>query len=279
MKNYNIGKSDQQKVHLLGVDCQYFDTNARLILEKTSQILPTLGEQLIPILRPLKDRNFNPKLADLDLALSLIQSKRSEIVKNSSSNEYDIIEHLVTILIQTYGLIGLGDIEYLKLRDEFMGKNTIWLSARTDYPLSVWAHNYHVSTPIDAFSNRTMGFYIKNGLQGNYKVIGFSFTQGTVTAIDKPMGIPQTYTIPDELKKSFSNKLLGESQYVNYLYKTNEVFKNAKVRQYFVSKPFYQMGAGFNGTPAPSLADYPAFTDANYDYMIHFTTSSHSGML
>lgn len=44
MKNYNIGKTDDQRLHLYGVDCQYFDTNARILQAKISKIDVSLGQ-------------------------------------------------------------------------------------------------------------------------------------------------------------------------------------------------------------------------------------------
>ena len=50
MKNYNMGKSDEEKIHYVGFDCQYTDLQPDLIREYLEPLLPSPWETASPIL-------------------------------------------------------------------------------------------------------------------------------------------------------------------------------------------------------------------------------------
>lgn len=282
MKVYNSSRAKDDKLHLYGVDCQYFDTNARVLLQKCSDLLPSLGKDIEPVLKPLSQKTFLPKLADLTVVLNAIQTNKAAIIEKSSDSEYEIIEHIAEILIQTYNVTLESDIiKSNNIRDEFMGKNTVWLSKRTPKPMTMWAHNAHISKPNNSFdNNRPMGFYIDSGLQGDYKTIGFSFTEGSVTAIDYNNNYTlQTNIIPDIVNQKFSNGFFGKANYKAYFYKTSDVFGNNKLRNYINTLPFYRLGLYFFSNFGTTINDFPPFTEKNFDYIIHFNKSTHSDLL
>lgn len=281
MKNYNIGKTEDQKLHLYGVDCQYFDTNARILQAKISKIDVSLGQKLQPILSPMKSLSYIPSETDLNTISSLIKSNKNDIVSKSSQNEYEVLEQISAIFIQTYLYLKEPNSEKSSnLRDEYMGKNAVWLAKRTNYPMSIWAHNYHVSNIVETFTySRTMGYYITNALQGNYKVIGFSFLKGTVTSKNSLNLKVEYLNVDDALTERFVNVVFGKCSIPNFLFKTKDVFKNPIIRPYIVSRAFFEMGAVYDTQNKPNEKYFLPLSEANYDYLIHINTSTHSDLL
>ncbi|MCP9756520.1 hypothetical protein EGI26_15250 [Lacihabitans sp. CCS-44] len=281
MKSYNIGKSEDQRLHIYGVDCQYFDTNARILQEKISKIDVNLGQKLQPILSPMKSLSYIPSETDLNTIASLIKSNKNEITGKSSESEYQSIEHLSDVLIQTF--IYANEPDHAKagiIRDEYMGKNAVWLSKQTNFPMSIWAHNFHVSNIVETFTySRTMGYYITNALQGNYKVIGFSFLKGTVTSKNSLNMQVEYLNVDDALTERFTNVVFGKCSTPNFLFKTKDVFKNPIIRPYIVSRAFFEMGAVYDTQNKPSEKYFLPLFEVNYDYLIHINTSTHSDLL
>lgn len=229
----------------------------------------------------MKSLSYIPSETDLNTIASLIKSNKNDIVNKSSQNEYEVLEQISTILLQTYLCKKEPNSQKGRdLRDEYMGKNAVWLAKRTNYPMSIWAHNYHVSNIIETFTySRTMGYYITNALQGNYKVIGFSFLKGTVTARNSLNMQVEYLNVGDALTERFINVVFGKCRTPNFLFKSKDVFKNSIVRPYIVSRAFFEIGSVYDTQNKPNEKYFLTLNEAYYDYLIHINTSTHSDLL
>jgi erythromycin esterase len=205
MKEYNIGKKPQDRLHLFGIDCQTFDYNVPELMNRIALIDSVMKNDITKVL--------NPKPTDINISQakaigSILKSNKGKMLLKISTNEYDEIEHISDIIIQT--VKSKNDSTYEgSLRDQFMAENTIWLSKRTKHPISIWAHNDHIKkgdkATEEAFS---MGFYIDYRQKESYKNIGFSFAEGSVTAYNQANNSLEYINVSPKIKTTFSNRLL-----------------------------------------------------------------------
>jgi erythromycin esterase len=275
MKDYNIGKSSKERLHIYGVDCQTFRYNVPELIKRVSVIDAKMGQEISNLLTDLNVDKFEGKKANILLVNELIKNNKASLTLKSSSTEYDFIEHIADIIVQTETDLTSNNQEN---RDLFMAENTIWLKKHTAYPMSVWAHNAHIkNTESSNASDRMMGYHINNKLQGGYSTIGFSFAEGSVTAVDSESNKLGYYNFGINSFTGYSNELLSKAKTPNFFYKTAIVYRNAGLRSYFDNTPFYQIGAVFYAKPmTPDVKVYVPLLEVNYNYVIHINKTTNS---
>lgn len=273
MKDYNVGKAPNEKLHLFGIDCQTFEYNVPELINRIAAIDLTLKTGITEII--------DPKATDVTITQAQntsrwLNANKDRILQSISPEEYEEMEHISRIIIQTAK--SKNDSTYEgNLRDQYMAENTIWLSNRTNFPMSVWAHNDHVKKGENIPKLSTaMGFYINQKLPESYKNIGFSFAAGSVTAFNGATNALEYIDFPSKIKVGYSNQLLSSLKYPNYIFKSEDVYKNAFLKNYFDSTPFFQIGGFYSETYFDRTTILPPLTDGLFDYMIHINNTTHS---
>jgi erythromycin esterase len=270
MKNYNQGKAEADRIHIYGIDCQTFIYNVPELIKRVSKIDASISDKLSNLIAvlPTLDRNYTGSLHDYVVqAQKLILDNKNSIIAKSSQKEYDIIEHLIQIILQTdmYNASSKNTIT----RDKYMADNVMWLSEKYAYPLSVWAHNGHIAN-----DGTMMGAILAQKYQEKYRTVGFSFATGSATAVNLSTNKLSYNIFPESVSMDFANQLFSQTNTPNFVVKTAEVFSNDLLKSYFSKRTFYQIGSVFSNTlDATNFTTLKAY---NFNYLIHINNSTHS---
>ncbi|MCX6664463.1 MAG: erythromycin esterase family protein [Euryarchaeota archaeon] len=203
MKEYNEHKSDADKIYFIGVDCQEMTYQSDIIKKYFDNTNISLPEDCVQFLDEIKQMgsNYSSNLyiyysnmtldkkeeidQYVDILLTKLEDFRNEFISASSEFEYLFIKQIVLNIKQAND-VGYGyryDIQK-NYRDLYMAQNTLWTSALfgEDTKVALWAHNMHVAN-YEAYGS--IGFYLKNELKEKYQIIGFTFSKGRFTAINR----------------------------------------------------------------------------------------------
>lgn len=273
MKSYNQGKAAADKIHIYGIDCQTFIYNVPELIKRVNKIDASISDKLSNLIAvlPTLDRNYTGSLHDNILqAQKLILDNKNGIIAKSSQKEYDIIEHLIQVILQT-------DMYYANytatkstvMRDKYMAENVVWLSEKYASPLSVWAHNGHIAN-----DGTMMGAILAQKYQEKYRTVGFSFATGSATAVNLSTGKLTYNVFPESVSVDFANQLFSQANTPNFVVKTAEMFGNDLLKSYFSKRAFYQIGSGFLNTA--TVTDFTTLKAYNFNYLIHINNSTHS---
>ncbi len=232
MKNYNVGKSPQNQIHLLGIDCQYTNYNKGLIedylknyensypnyidsiLEKISSLTYQDGEA-INTTEKLKLKN------NCDSVYTYFENNKNSLISKSGEFEYDIIVRLLEESKQFLDVITETLYNY---RDYYMAKNAIRLTNLLggETKVILWAHNLHVARDLN-FSTGSLGYVISLILGINYKVIGFSFDQGEFQAINY-----------DQKTNQYTGLIIHDIERLPLRESTNYIFQAANPKDFIL---------------------------------------------
>jgi erythromycin esterase len=270
MKNYNQGKAEADKIHIYGIDCQTFIYNVPELIKRVSKIDASISDKLSNLIAvlPTIDRSYTGSLHDnIIQAQKLILDNKNGIIAKSSQKEYDIIEHLIQIILQTdmYDASSKNTMT----RDKYMADNVMWLSGEYTYPLSVWAHNGHIAN-----DGTMMGAILAQKYQEKYKTVGFSFATGSATAVNLSTNKLSYNIFPESVSIDFANQLFSQANTLNFVVKTAEVFNNDLLKSYFSKRVFYQIGSVFSNTL--DVTNFTTLKAYNFNYLIHINNSTHS---
>jgi erythromycin esterase len=117
--------------------------------------------------------------------------RRDELVHEASPREVDWGIQNARLVAQNVGLSNGSGGE----RDRFMADNTDWLlqQAGPEAKIVIWAHNAHVSR--DGFPGAaSMGKHLAERHGSDMFVMGFCFTEGSYTAVEKGRGVGRSGT-------------------------------------------------------------------------------------
>lgn len=276
MKNYNQGKAEANRVHIFGIDCQTFKYNVPELVKRMRLIDLSIGNNVDLLLKPLLDITGEYKGGygnNVVEVASLVSTNKDLIVSKSSLKEYQVLEHLANVVVQTEDYLKMyyTNSSYISgnVRDKYMADNVDWLKNQTPNPMSVWAHNLHVAN-----EGNNMGKSINQTYQEKYRTIGFSFAEGSVTAVNVNQKKLAYNVFDSDVKEKYINQLFSQASSPNYIVKMADMFADESLKTYFMSKPFFQIGAGFY-SPF-ELTNFTTLKAYNFTYLIHLNTSTHS---
>ncbi|GBD90675.1 erythromycin esterase [bacterium BMS3Abin04] len=269
MRNYNIGKSEDQMIHYLGVDCQYFDDQPDLILEYFKQTDPTIKNHIISIMDTIKTIaklpynqfknyfiNMNQKQESnliflLQSAINEMESRKDKLTAKSSEFEYANIKQLFRNIQQAvevyYNYERKSNSTY---RDKYMAENAEWMTKLfgSNTKIALWAHNFHIGNNISS-----MGSILKNDLIDDYQIISFSFSEGSFQAIGVE-GLNYTglkkQTITTIPIKNSINYYLFNARYNNFILRIKDIPQDSQLYQFaYEPHKFLSIGSVYNGNP------------------------------
>ena len=289
MRGYNEYKSDEDKIHFIGVDCQYMTYQADIIVSYFNKTNVSLPEDCLQFLTEIDQIGWNLTEyysemtldekeeidQNVDILLTKFEDLRNELISNSSEFEYQFIKQIALNIKQVndvhYGRIHDSRKNY---RDLYMAQNTLWTSDLfgENTKVVIWAHNEHVNNRILI---GMMGFHLKKELKEKYQILGFAFSLGSFTAVKMENGTFQglaTHYIEKEPRFGSINYLFHHAKYENFILRESDI----RVISFFnrwIWKPrfFISIGAAFS-------SDYPyyvpIFFKLNYDVMIYWDTTT-----
>lgn len=290
---YNQDKADKDKVHYMGVDCQfntYHPTMVRQYLTNSNAPFLSFADSILMVAETesVKDfdsynaASFNDYLVKIEALQDSLIAHKDDLETASSDKEFQLHARIMELVRQVSVVrYKTGSTQsQMDSRDMYMAQNTSWLlDYFEDEKVVVWAHNYHISDH-EGGNIGTMGSYLRYALWDQYATVGFLFSRGTFTAVGMEGG---TYTEPgdqilDSIPKAGSlNALMshtGEAAFAieigalaNYVAWYN-AFEN--YMEYFF------MGSGYNNRPGDY---YVNFDPDLYHYLIYFDQSTASVLL
>ncbi len=293
MCTYNQGKAEEDKIHYMGVDCQfntYHPKMARDYLELTAPPFlafadSVLNEVEIADVQDYGDfdagsfKTYLQRLVALQDSMTL---NKDLLVAASSEKEYQLHERIVEVIRQ------VSEVRYyygspqalINYRDKYMADNVNWLR---DYyenaKVVVWAHNFHISDYEDG-NIGSMGNYLRYALGDQYATVGFLFSRGTFTAVGME---GDTYTelgeqSLDSIPKAGSmNALMSHTGEAAF---SLEIAALSKYLAWFNAfekgMQYFFIGSAYNNRPGDY---YVNFDPDLYHYLIYFEHSTASDLL
>lgn len=304
MKQYNEGKSEFEKIHFIGIDALRYNYSVERITEYIQKTIPNLMDKFQPVIDQIEEiKNYSSDLSYRDFYTNIDINKKNEInnffdnkfaeleiykdelITKSSLFEYKIFERLFTHLKQTneYRYRSANNQNYVieNYRDKNMAENAIWTT--TVYSgltkTAVWAANGHIAKTSNYYETNvpSMGYYIKNLIGVNYRVIGFSCNYGTVYALSvNENGSVNPWTIrnlPQTPLKDSYNELFTKLKYKNFFLNLEQISSDSLLGKLLLTpKRFLGIGSGFSFN---MIENYPeTILKEHYDSIIHFDNSN-----
>ena len=293
MCTYNQGKPEEEKVHYMGVDCQFNTYHPGLVrdfLKGTGIPFQSYADSILTEAEIANVKNygsfnsesFDAYIGRLEALKDSIAQYKDLLVGASSEKEYQLHSRIMEIIRQVsevryYSLSQQTSINY---RDKYMAENTAWL---LDYfgneEIVLWAHNGHISN-FEYGVTGTMGNYLTYQLGDQYATVGFLFSQGTFTAVGMEgenyteLGTQILDTVPRD------NSLNAIMSYTSVPAFSVEIETLRNYLGWFQAfekgMEYFQMGAVYNNRPADY---YSTFDPDLFHYIIYFDKSTASRLL
>ena len=293
MCTYNQVKADEDKVHYVGVDCQfntYHPGMAREYLELAEAPFLVFADSVLSEVEIAYAENyesFDQETFDIQLERVIalqdsITNNREDIIDATSEKDFLLHERIVEVIRQV-SLVNFyrGDTQkLLDLRDQFMAQNVSWyLNYFENSKIAVWAHNYHVSD-FESGVVGTMGNYLRYYYGDQYATVGFMFSQGTFTAVTMEGEIftgLDTQTIDTDPKENSLNMVMSYTDLPAFSIEVNALANYlAWYNAFEAGMEYFFIGSAYNNSPEDY---YVNFDPDLYDYLIYFDQTSHSDLL
>lgn len=294
MGKYNQDKAPEDKIHYVGVDCQFNTFHPDMVREYLEAAnVPFLAEAA-PLLDEAKTaandgfktftaEDFEMYLQKLNALQDSIETYKTELTASSSEKEYDLHVRILEVVKQVSEVRYYGGKEdyTVNYRDQYMAENTAWWQ---DYfqgeKMVVWAHNGHIADNLNYGGSGAMGYHLAKQFAADYTTIGFLFSQGAFNAVGQE---GEQYT-------GLREQMITDVPLENSL---NAVFSHATPSVFYVSvadlekhdewqKAFndgikhLSIGAVFNNKPADY---YYAIRKTDYDHLIYIDRTTASTLL
>lgn len=290
MKDYNENKSEEEKIHFIGVDCQFLTYQADIIMsyfDKTNISLPESSLQFLTEIDQI-GWNISDYYSDITLGekeaiddkvntlLTKFEDLKNELISNSSEFEYKFVNQIALNIKQINDVLyGYKHNSLTNYRDLYMAQNTLWTTDLFggNTKVALWAHNAHVA---NSESFEAMGLHLKEELQDDYQIIGFSFSVGSFTAVRTGLaGLIVTPWVPIKIwkpRRRSINYVFHHAKYDNFILRALDIQEKSAFG-IFISQPqrFLNIGAGFNRL-FYLIGFYHSITELmqEYDVVIHW---------
>ena len=296
MSDYNVGKSNEEKLQYFGIDTQFNSFNPDLLQEYLAEtnasflpfaniVLQEAENASNTLFESYSAPEFTEYMEKLDDLQDSIQAHEAFLVNVSSDNAYRLNLHLARVVQQVsqvqYSNIKNNDFS-INYRDEYMADNALWLRDYfDDTPVVLWAHNAHVSkNSIYLGAGGAMGRHLQQEMGSDYTNLAFLFARGTFTAVTNTGNVfggiqtqsldvaPQANSLNSILSRAEANVFDIDLSRLNKFEVWQEAFAN--------SQQFFDIGALFNNNPQDY---YRTFNPVHYDRIIYFERSTATVLL
>ena len=290
MKIYNEGKTEDEKIHYMGIDCQYMTYQPYLILEYFNKVKPEFISEINPTLNMIKAmRNNVPsrvreyyenmsatkkqEISDsLGNVLTKINDIESELIAKSSHFEYLYIRQLVRNMQQVNEKLFTSTRTEYSYRDKYMAENAIWLSTLfgENTKIAIWAHNGHVSYDTSYDYDGSMGYHLKSEIGTQYQIVGFSFSKGSFSAAYRGTRIPRVWEINTDPHKFSLNHIFFKAKYDNFILKIADIPTHSESGSLISTlADFLSIGAWYDSAIRNPPCQYISLRDC-FDVLINY---------
>lgn len=293
MCEYNQGKAEEDKVHYVGIDCQfntYHPEMARDYLELGSPPFINYADSVLSEVEAAHAENyesFDQESFDIHMgrviALQDSITKYRELMIAATSEKDFLLHERILEIIRQVSLINFyrGDQQkLLDLRDHFMAQNLSWYRDYfEDRKIAVWAHNYHVSA-FESAAVSSMGNYLQYYYGNQYTSIGFLFSKGSFTAVGmegETFTELGTQTIDTDPQEKSLNALMFHADQAAFSIEINTIANYLAWYNAFENgMQYFLIGSAYNNNPGDY---YLNFDPDSYDYLIYFDQTTASVLL
>lgn len=294
MQDYNRNKPHAEKVHLVGVDCQFATQAVPQLVSLLSRYDNSFASEVSNKLSSLvkyelyKGENFNsiqqartgvlPQIYAVGRALN---ERAASITQLTSPTFYQQILRVYETIVQAeiiqYNQI-INSETSLTFREKYMAENLDWIfSQYGNVKVALWAHNEHVAKNDQflSFNTKSLGGNLKAKYGTAYQVIGFSMGSGDFKAYSLLNNRLETMRLesPSANSLNYSFTQVDEPRYgVKLADLQKHYFWNDRLSS---SYPFLSIGATFNADRVENYF-YPTRLDQLYDVIFHFDNTNPS---
>lgn len=275
MREYNLDKPEEEKIHFFGIDCQDTDHHPELIQEYLLRTYPDLWNTFSATVTQVENlawEDYQNMPEDIHNAIKArLLSFKNQLIANknllisrSSTAEYEIAKQLLNTFRQSFMVLylfsqGSSDDEWrdqYKLRDQFMAENALWIA---DFfgpatKISLWAHNGHICRDHYFIGGSSMGFHLDQVLNDLYQPVGFAFSQGRFMAVGLDLNGNYTgqlmHEIRAEPKDTSINFLFHQASHPNFVFQLDNIPAGSDWGRWLDTlRQFIRIGSAYNGNP------------------------------
>ena len=286
MCNYNLNKSESEKVQYMGFDCQYNTFNPGMVkdyLTKTNAPFLSYAEGILREAETASQAGFtsysqdtfNKYHAQIEALQDSVAAHKNELIQASSEKQYQLNTRILLIIEQVSVEIYYFQISSYNYRDQFMAENAAWLWDYFDEKkIVLWAHDDHIANDPDF---QSMGYHLNLSFATNYVPIGFLFSRGSFTAHGFEGGqitSPKEQIIDADPSENSINFVMSQSKESVFSVKIGDLQNHKEWNDAFSSGIYYfDIGSTFNY----NLADYyKVFKPTFFNFLIYFDKSTAS---
>lgn len=292
MCEYNLDKSEEEKVQYMGVDCQFntfhpgmlkdylkitdvpFFSSAELILNQ-AETATEAG------FASYSREAFENYLQKIDALRDSIANHENELIEVSSEKEFKLNARILEVIRQVSEVKYFQGEYSINYRDQYMAENTAWLNEYFDgKKIVLWAHNWHIANSPNYGGVRSMGYHLTQDFGNDYTTIGFLFSRGSFTAFGQEGGQFTElgeHVINVNPKTNSLNFVMSQSKEPVFALKIADLQKYNEWNDAFTNGiEAFTIGSVFNNNPKDY---YFEFNPAFFDYIIYFDKSTASVLL
>ena len=296
MRRVNLERPETERLHFVGVDCQYATYQPALLREYLERVSPQRRAGIEPLLareESFRDSRFSnlsweeyqSLQQDLEAEWRAWQDLKEEFTRQSSPREFETARQLLRSLSQVNQFVFERNAT-VNYRDLFMADNALW--AQEHYGagrgIAFWAHNLHVANDSsDNWADAT-GYHLRQQLGRQYVAVGFSFCRGTFSAWGY-----------DPVSQTYTGLQVHTIDVPPLAYSVNDLFFVADKKAFFVrldrlvpgeplhvwfnqGRKMLNIGAAYDGDPHGHYL-FPFSVPLHYDVLVHFDRSTFAAQI
>lgn len=276
MREYNKGKSQEEKIQFYGMDIQIGKNLNQEIREFVDNTEISVDEKLLAI----ADSSANKKIdygkeeTWWQIQLPKLNELKQQILNsNIESNEYKQVLRSLDYLISYTEYASLVKEEFPKsteFRDLKMFENVKYIveNVSKNGKAFIWAHNEHINKK-EMYSTGSnimnLGRYLKDYYDNDYYAVGFDFGIGKIKGIvsDKKKGnYWKTYDIKKPVRKTYAKTLMSIDNDIYFIQFDKDLeFFNKKSKHLLIG------GGGYKPKPLHRILINKVYAET-YDALI-----------
>ena len=290
MSEYNAGKSEEDKVHYMGVDCQFNTYHPQLLnqylhaanasfLELSDEVLSKVKTDSEDRFQGYSPEEFTTYLGQIDALQDSMITHQDALTVATSEKAFELNLRLLRLARQVSEVRYYGSIEdySVNYRDKYMAENTAWM---LDYfggdKVVLWAHNAHIANDPN-YGSGSIGHYLLQELPNDYSTVSFMFSQGDFMARgfenDQIAELDQ-HTITEKPQEESLTEVFHNASSSTFTIGVGDLQKHTEWSDFFKEGTRYlSIGAVFNNQPQDY---YRSFHPNLYDRIIYFDNTNAS---
>jgi erythromycin esterase len=283
MSEYNRDKAPEERVHYVGVDCQFNTFHPELLeefLENTNAPFLDYAKTILDDAETNSEnsfanfskQDFDNFISGLDALEDSLQTYETALVASSSNSEFALHKRLLRLIRQVSEVRYFNSInDYsTNYRDKYMAENTRWmLEYYQGEKVVLWAHNAHVAYDPE-YGSGSIGHYMMQEAPDIYTNLAFMFSKGTFVAVGRIDGQNQglnVYEIEEEPIENSVNGIFNKTGTAAFAVNVEDLQKHQPWRDFFNKELNYlSLGAVFLGE---AKNHYRYFRPSLYDHIIY----------